>query len=49
MTTWPTSLAHLFKYAASRPPGTVTLAYEYARSWEAEPVQTFTVTIWARE
>lgn len=29
--------------------GTVTLSYEYARSWEDEPIETFAVTIWARE
>lgn len=38
----------VFAYEVVRA-GTVTLAYEYARSWEADPVQTFTVTIWARE
>ncbi len=38
----------LFTYEVARA-GTVALAYEYARAWEAEPVQTFSVTIWARE
>ncbi len=38
----------VFRYEVVRA-GTVTLAYKYARSWETEPIQTFTVTIWARE
>ncbi len=29
--------------------GTVPLSYTYARSWEEEPAQTFSVVIWARE
>ncbi len=38
----------LFEYAIVGT-GTVTLSYEYARSWEDEPAETFTVAIWARE
>ena len=38
----------IFEYRVARA-GTVALSYAYARSWEAEPVQTFSVVIWARE
>ncbi len=37
-----------FEYSAEKP-GAVTLAYAYARPWEEETAQTFTVTIWVRE
>jgi predicted secreted protein len=37
-----------FEYRAERA-GIVTLTYEYARSWEGDPVETFSVTVWARE
>jgi len=38
----------VFVYDVVRP-GTTALTYTYARSWEDEPAETFTVTIWARE
>jgi len=38
----------VFEYVVERT-GTVTLDYAYARSWEAEPAQTFSFTIWAQE
>jgi len=38
----------IFEYIVART-GTVTLEYAYARSWETEPVQTFSITIWAQE
>ena len=38
----------LFRYVANEP-GTVTLSFAYGRSWESEPVDTFSVVIWVRE
>jgi predicted secreted protein len=38
----------LFRYVASER-GTVTLSFAYGRSWESEPVETFSVVIWVRE
>jgi predicted secreted protein len=38
----------VFEYEVARS-GTVTLTYAYARSWEEDPAETFSVTIWARE
>jgi len=38
----------VFEYAVVRA-GTVTLSFAYARPWEGEPVETLTVTLWARE
>jgi inhibitor of cysteine peptidase len=38
----------LFRYAADEP-GTVTLSFAYGRSWETEPIETFSVVIWVRE
>lgn len=38
----------LFRYGADEP-GTVTLSFAYGRSWESEPVDTFSVVIWVRE
>jgi predicted secreted protein len=37
-----------FRYVADGP-GTVTLSFAYGRSWESEPVDTFSVVIWVRE
>jgi len=38
----------LFRYVADEP-GTVALSFAYGRSWESEPVDTFSVVIWVRE
>jgi predicted secreted protein len=38
----------LFRYIANEP-GTVALSFAYGRSWESEPVETFSIVIWVRE
>jgi predicted secreted protein len=37
----------VFNYRAAEE-GTVTLTFAYQKSWEEEPIDTFTVTIWVR-
>lgn len=38
----------IFVYEVART-GTVTLSYTYARSWEPEPAETWSITVWARD